>query len=820
MQLIVTCAGCGAKYRGESGPKKFRCAACSNLFTFPDQPKSASTGTILCSNCWTETVPTEKLKTCGFCSQRVSPRYGGLAAEDKQVKVKQTTVRNDPNLVKAVTRSGPSSGEMPVGGGSSPEIPQNQFTSNEWKELGTDHKPDMPDPKKTQAFELMAELKKEIEPEMQSVVESILKSQQVHLQRQESDDASGENNMAPHESQQFAGKPESSGIHGGDVEPHEGQGRQSGLLAQAHPERQTKDPAAGEHAELQARIADLEAQLAQEKSLREASARNDAVGELQAKVAELSSLVAADKRAKDQLLQDRVQLEELWRERDAKVSELSARLNSDAATRAALAIERDELREYKREHEGRTADLEGRLGSERQSKENLQRDRDQLALACKELEAKVADLSTRMASDRDSRETAFRAQNELAETRHELEARVADLDTRLQNEKKSKEALIKERDLLSDGHRELQARIADLDSRLHSEREAKDAVSRKHDEHLNAKNELDAKVADLESRLHSERDAKESAHAERASLLEVRKELEAKTADLSRRHANEREAKERVVKDHNDLANEHRELSAKIADFKTRLKAEQDIKENVRKERDAALLRADTAESRVEKSEAETARLRKGIHAQLDKFAAEYNAILAKLAEKTAELAAHSAATRKRLDEAAQHHGDKVEAGAAELKSKLEHESVEIGARLKKLMQEHDSRESARLNVQSGSHPPLPSSGVLSVTGSSANSLATPAPVQSSGSGRLQVAAQKPASPNEGSGSLRAMASAPAQESAPPPEAPPAPVPNANASSGSRNPVVTESAPPTDPGQDKSSGTFWAKVFKRPATKI
>src|SRR5436190_12963608 len=117
MQLIVTCAGCGAKYRGESGPKKFRCAACSNLFTFPDQPKAPTTGTILCSNCWTETVPTEKLKTCGFCSQRVSPRYGGQAAEDKQVKVKQASVRNDPNLVKAVTNK--SSAEMPVGGGSS-----------------------------------------------------------------------------------------------------------------------------------------------------------------------------------------------------------------------------------------------------------------------------------------------------------------------------------------------------------------------------------------------------------------------------------------------------------------------------------------------------------------------------------------------------------------------------------------------------------------------------------------------------------------------------------------------------------------------------
>src|SRR5437667_204832 len=43
MQLIVTCAGCGAKYRGESSPKKFRCAACSNLFTFPEKAMTPPT---------------------------------------------------------------------------------------------------------------------------------------------------------------------------------------------------------------------------------------------------------------------------------------------------------------------------------------------------------------------------------------------------------------------------------------------------------------------------------------------------------------------------------------------------------------------------------------------------------------------------------------------------------------------------------------------------------------------------------------------------------------------------------------------------------
>ena len=92
LPLIVTCAGCGAKYRGESGPKKFRCVKCSNLFTFPDQPKTSTAGRILCSNCWTENVPSENLKICCFCGQRVSPRLNGLALVDTQVKRKPTTV--------------------------------------------------------------------------------------------------------------------------------------------------------------------------------------------------------------------------------------------------------------------------------------------------------------------------------------------------------------------------------------------------------------------------------------------------------------------------------------------------------------------------------------------------------------------------------------------------------------------------------------------------------------------------------------------------------------------------------------------------------
>ncbi|HLX61041.1 MAG TPA: hypothetical protein VKX17_07140, partial [Planctomycetota bacterium] len=94
-----------------------------------------------------------------------------------------------------------------------------------------------------------------------------------------------------------------------------------------------------------------------------------------------------------------------------------------------------------------------------------------------------------------------------------------------------------------------------------------------------------------------------------------------------------------------------------------------------------------------------------------------------------------------------------------------------------------------------------------------------PAPVTSSsggsgtaGSGRMPSAKYKiAASANEGSGAIKAP-SQPALEPAPIAAA-------ATAGSGSRVQAVQAVAESPDPTQDKSSGTFWAKVFKRPSTK-
>jgi hypothetical protein len=77
--VLVTCAGCGKKYKGEPAGKKFKCNQCSNLFTFPDSPRSASAGKVLCSNCWIERDAPPVSAPCNICRQLVDPKFGGAA---------------------------------------------------------------------------------------------------------------------------------------------------------------------------------------------------------------------------------------------------------------------------------------------------------------------------------------------------------------------------------------------------------------------------------------------------------------------------------------------------------------------------------------------------------------------------------------------------------------------------------------------------------------------------------------------------------------------------------------------------------------------
>lgn len=77
--LFVTCAGCGKRYRGSPSSKKYKCNACENLFTFPEQPCKPDPGKVLCSHCWMQVDLSETLTSCPGCGQKISPAHGGRA---------------------------------------------------------------------------------------------------------------------------------------------------------------------------------------------------------------------------------------------------------------------------------------------------------------------------------------------------------------------------------------------------------------------------------------------------------------------------------------------------------------------------------------------------------------------------------------------------------------------------------------------------------------------------------------------------------------------------------------------------------------------
>lgn len=77
-ETIVTCAGCGKRYKGVPSAKKMKCRECANLLTFPDKAYNPVPGKIWCSNCWTELNSVEGLCKCLVCSQKI--KFGGRAA--------------------------------------------------------------------------------------------------------------------------------------------------------------------------------------------------------------------------------------------------------------------------------------------------------------------------------------------------------------------------------------------------------------------------------------------------------------------------------------------------------------------------------------------------------------------------------------------------------------------------------------------------------------------------------------------------------------------------------------------------------------------
>src|SRR4051812_44190068 len=78
--MIVSCAGCGKRYKGASGQKS-QCKACRNRITFPNAARLPAAGKILCSNCW-NAFDLNGSGACKNCSKKISAQFGGGAAID------------------------------------------------------------------------------------------------------------------------------------------------------------------------------------------------------------------------------------------------------------------------------------------------------------------------------------------------------------------------------------------------------------------------------------------------------------------------------------------------------------------------------------------------------------------------------------------------------------------------------------------------------------------------------------------------------------------------------------------------------------------
>lgn len=102
-EMIVACAGCGKRFKGSPSPKKFKCSGCHNLFTFPDAPRAAAEGKLLCTCCWGEVEKGAEPMDCPTCGQKLTPAHSGRAAPAASSSNLQPTVivpQDAPHLAK------------------------------------------------------------------------------------------------------------------------------------------------------------------------------------------------------------------------------------------------------------------------------------------------------------------------------------------------------------------------------------------------------------------------------------------------------------------------------------------------------------------------------------------------------------------------------------------------------------------------------------------------------------------------------------------------------------------------------------------------
>jgi archaellum component FlaC len=74
-EYIISCSGCGRRYKGAHSNKKFKCSSCNNVFTFPDGPRAAGIGNVVCAHCWNECPGHAHPFPCPSCNQTISPQH-------------------------------------------------------------------------------------------------------------------------------------------------------------------------------------------------------------------------------------------------------------------------------------------------------------------------------------------------------------------------------------------------------------------------------------------------------------------------------------------------------------------------------------------------------------------------------------------------------------------------------------------------------------------------------------------------------------------------------------------------------------------------
>jgi len=340
-ELIVTCAGCGKRYKGIHSAKRFRCAACENIFTFPDSPRIPQDDTKLCTNCWTGYRASQLVEACQICSQKMSPQVFG-----------QALITASVSALRPATASGHFQSVSSHGSSDNDDNDDEDDAEIEYDEL----KAQIVDLKSRQTLIQCAQIKLGEERDAATSARDALQEKIVELKTRLSVAA------------------ESAEQSRSDVE-------------HAVTSRQAAEALILEH-EIRLRAA-LDAQAAAAKERDEATgARHFS----EARLAEFDAHMKAQQEILSQARTDRDEARGQQRLAENKTVELQTRLDTAREAEEKAAAERAQLANERREIENRFGELNGRLAAEQDALSTAHRERDAANAARENGDARLSEL--------------------------------------------------------------------------------------------------------------------------------------------------------------------------------------------------------------------------------------------------------------------------------------------------------------------------------------------------------------------------------------------------------------------------------------------